>query len=202
MALAQVLRPPKSWHVPVLLATGVFSGLGAAVFHISNASSYLSEDPKACMNCHIMAPQFATWQRGSHGTKATCNDCHVPHDNIFLKYAFKAMDGSRHAFMYTFHLEPQVIRMHEPGQWAVQNNCIRCHENVLGGHQGLQVSSHAAAQGQGRLCWDCHREVPHGTVNSLSAVPHVSVPTLSPVLPEWVQKNLRDNPQTQPKKQP
>jgi len=41
---------------------------------------------------------------------------------------FKARDGLRHSFMFTFKLEPQVIRMHEAGRIVVQGNCVRCHE--------------------------------------------------------------------------
>ena len=80
------------------------------VLNISNAASYLSNDPITCVNCHVMYPEYATWERGSHGRVATCNDCHVPQDNFIRKYAFKASDGFRHASMFTFRMEPQVIR--------------------------------------------------------------------------------------------
>ena len=182
--------PPRRWRVPVIIAAGVFSGLGALAFHISNASSYLTDDPKACVNCHIMAPQFATWQRSAHGRVTVCNDCHVPHESIFLKYAFKGMDGTRHAFMFTFHMEPDVIRMHAPGQWTVQNNCIRCHGGLLGHAPYLNVTWNEVQRGTGKLCWDCHREVPHGRGNSAASTPHAQIPQLSPVLPGWTPNDF------------
>ena len=184
--LVDKFLPPRQWMVPVIFTAGVFCGLGIAILHISNATSYLSDDPRACLNCHIMAPQFATWQRGSHARVASCNDCHVPHDNIFRKYFFKAMDGSRHAFMFTFHLEPQVIRVHEPGIRVIQENCMHCHEDLLHDTRLSVATGKMALHGEGKLCWDCHRETPHGSVNSLASVPHARVPFVSPVMPEWL----------------
>jgi cytochrome c nitrite reductase small subunit len=185
------LVPPRQWRVPVIIAAGVFSGLGALAFHISNASSYLTDDPKACVNCHIMAPQYATWQRSAHGRVTVCNDCHVPHGNVLLKYGFKALDGTRHAFMFTFRLEPEVIRMHAPGQWTVQNNCIRCHRGLSAHVSNLAVSRQAVMAGAGKLCWDCHRETPHGRGNSAASTPHARVPELSPILPGWPRPGSR-----------
>lgn len=185
--VAERLLPPPRWRLAVILAAGTFSGLGLFVFHISNASSYLTDDPKACVNCHIMAPQFATWQHSAHGRVTVCNDCHVPHDNIALKYGFKAMDGTRHAFMFTFRMEPDVIRMHAPGQWTVQNNCIRCHGDLARYPQHLAVTRQEVQAGTGKLCWDCHRETPHGRGNSAASTPNARVPELSPILPGWIR---------------
>lgn len=196
--LAERVLPPQRWRVPVILAAGIFSGFGALAFHISNASSYLTDDPRACVNCHVMDAQYATWQHSSHARVAVCNDCHVPHENPVLKYAFKAMDGTRHAFMFTFHMEPDVIRMHAPGQWTVQNNCIRCHEGTVSSAQHLAVTRQEVAAGTGKLCWDCHREVPHGRGNSQASTPNAFVPKLSPVIPGKERSNFVPQPSKTP----
>ena len=182
--ILQFLRPPKRWNLPVILVIGLFCGVGLMTVHISRASSYLSDEPATCVNCHIMAPQYATWQHSSHSRVATCNDCHVPHDNFFRKYAYKAKDGSRHAFMFTFRMEPQVIRMHQPGKNVVQENCVRCHQDLMAPTMaGVEGWS---AHGDGRRCWECHREIPHGRVNSLAAAPHAHTPQLQPAIPNWL----------------
>lgn len=191
------LLPPRQWRVPVILLLGVIVGLGAGTLYISNAASYLSDKPEACMNCHIMAPQFATWQRGSHGRVTVCNDCHVPHDNVFRKYAFKAQDGMRHATMFTLRLEPQVIHVKEAGVAVIQENCQRCHEKLLWPVTSGQVTASMAAHGEGKLCWDCHREVPHGRVNSLSSVPYARVPIPSSIVPEWMSTPERKHNENQ-----
>ena len=182
------IRPPRMWMVPVIVAAGVFCGMGLVILHISNAVSYLSDDPRACVNCHIMAPQYATWQKGSHARVASCNDCHVPHDNFAKHYAFKAMDGGRHAFMFTFRLEPQVIQMHEPGIRTVQQNCIRCHGDQMHKTSLPQITGRQALAGEGKLCWDCHRETPHGSVRSLASAPHAQVPLVTPIMPQWMEE--------------
>ena len=183
------MRPPRKWRLPVLLTSAVFVGLLAMTLHISRATSYLTEDPAACVNCHIMAPQYASWQKGSHGRVTTCNDCHVPQD-VVRKYAFKAYDGTRHAFMFTFKMEPQVIRMHAPGVRVVRENCVRCHGEWMEETLAMGGMDH----GEGRQCWDCHREVPHGRVHSLASAPHAQVPTPEPVrMPAWLAERLEGN---------
>ncbi|MBE2279809.1 MAG: cytochrome c nitrite reductase small subunit [Ignavibacteriaceae bacterium] len=188
--LIEAFTPPPKFRIPVILLLGVLAGLLLVTFHISNAASYISDDPKACVNCHIMAPYYATWERGSHGRVTVCNDCHVPQDNIFNKYYFKASDGARHATMFTLRLEPQVIRIHKAGRDAVQANCVRCHENAIHPVSLRGFSDKKTIASDETYCWDCHREVPHGRVNSLSSTPYARVPRLEPVIPEWINNYI------------
>lgn len=184
------LAPPDGWRIPVIIMMGVLTGLALLIFRVSNAASYLSNEPKTCVNCHVMSPQYATWQHSSHTRVATCNDCHVPQDNIFRTYAFKAADGMRHAYVFTFRLEPQVIQIKDAGKSAVQENCIRCHVKMLDRVTIGTVSLEGSRQGKGLLCWDCHRETPHGRVNSLASTPYARVPRLTPALPEWISSYM------------
>src|SRR5690625_6656239 len=109
------VAPPPQWRVAVIVVVAVLVGLVGILFHVSRASSYLSDAPETCVNCHVMAPQYATWAKSAHREVATCNDCHVPQDNIFRHYFFKASDGLYHSTIFTLRLEPQVIRIREPG---------------------------------------------------------------------------------------
>lgn len=170
----------------IIILSGSLIGLLFTNIYISRAFSYLSDDPKVCINCHIMFPQYATWNHSSHRERATCNDCHVPHENIFKKYLFKAQDGMRHATMFTLRLEPQVIHIKDAGKGVVQQNCIRCHSKTVDGVSPVYVTASNAKHGEGLLCWQCHREVPHGRVRSESATPNAIVPGLSPVIPDWI----------------
>lgn len=188
MKLIRNLIPPDHWKLPVIILLGVLVGLGGFIFKISKAHSYLSDEPETCINCHIMAPQYATWNHSSHREKATCNDCHVPHNNAVNKYYFKAKDGMRHASMFALRLEPQVIKIHEAGHEVVQNNCIRCHDHLLTDSKMNQKDEMFTAHRTDRTCWECHREVPHGRVNSLSSVPNARVPVPSSVVPDWIKE--------------
>ncbi len=188
------IKPPKGWRTVVTISVGVIFGLAFYIFYISNAASYLSDDPETCVNCHVMNPQYATWFHSSHRERANCNDCHVPHDNVFNKYFFKAKDGLRHATMFTLRQEPQVIFIKEEGAEVVQDNCIRCHNNVITDNKMLsKTKTFDHFRTDGRKCWECHREVPHGRVNSLSSVPNAQIPKVKKQVPEWILNITKSN---------
>lgn len=186
--MLELVTPPPIWQFSVITLIGVIVGLGFYILYISNAVSYLSDDPKACVNCHVMTPQYATWERSSHGKVATCNECHVPQDNFVNTYLFKAKDGLRHATMFTFRLEPQVMRIKDAGKEAVQRNCIRCHSNQIHPIALRAINNRSVEDQRPGYCWDCHREVPHGRVNSLSATPYAQTPDYKPIMSDWLEK--------------
>lgn len=176
----------------MLIAVGGLIGIVIVMLHVANATSYLSDDPATCVNCHVMAPQFATWAKSAHREVATCNDCHVPQDNVFSHYFFKAKDGLYHSTIFTLRLEPQVIRIREPGQKVVQQNCIRCHYDTVHITRLTRVEGNDHTGVEGLRCIDCHRATPHGEVNSLSAVPYEHVPIPGPpALPDWMKPWLQ-----------
>ena len=187
------LMPPEQWQVPVILLLGVIVGLGLYILRISNAASYLSDDPETCVNCHVMNPQYATWSHSAHREVTSCNDCHVPHDNVFSKYFFKAKDGMRHATMFTLRQEPQVIFIKEAGKEVVQENCIRCHEKLLTDNAGIARIAASKHYRMDRPCIECHRETPHGRVNSLASVPYARIPQLKEVVPSWLKEIMNSN---------
>ena len=190
MGIIKFFGPPAEWKLPVILLLGILVGISSFVIYLSKAPSYLSDKPETCVNCHIMAPQYATWSHSSHREKAHCNDCHVPHNNIFNKYFFKAKDGIRHATMFTLRLEPQVIKIKHAGREVVQQNCIRCHENLLEDDAVKPLTTQAPSMRAERKCWECHRETPHGRVNSLTSVPNARVPVPASPVPEWLKRNM------------
>ncbi len=190
MRFLKKLIPPDRWKLPVIIVSAIFAGLFFFTVYISNAPSYLGDRPETCVNCHIMAPQYTTWYHSAHREVTNCNDCHVPHNNVVNKYYFKAKDGMRHATIFTLRNEPQVIFIHEAGQEVVHNNCIRCHEHVLfDPKMDFNREEHLAHRSD-RKCWECHRETPHGRVNSLSSVPNARVPLPESPVPKWLIERL------------
>lgn len=151
----------------------------------------MGDDPKTCVNCHIMAPQYATWMHSSHREKTNCMDCHVPHNNVLNKYFFKAKDGMRHATLFTLRMEPQVIFIKEEGAEVVQQNCIRCHDRQVADAKFKVMRPEFHSNLEGRKCVSCHRYTPHGRVNSLSSVPYARVPLPQSPVPEWIQQYIR-----------
>jgi cytochrome c nitrite reductase small subunit len=190
--LLDYLKPPSNWIFYVNALIAVFIGILGYTLYVSNAASYLSDDPKTCVNCHVMRSEFATWQHSSHREVATCNDCHVPQHNVFSKYYFKAKDGLRHATIFTLRTEPQVIKMHEAGQEVVQENCKSCHQAVNQAVSASNITFQDKIHGDGKLCWDCHRQVPHGRVKGLTSTPNARVPLPGSPVPEFI-RNLNSN---------
>lgn len=188
------LIPPRKWRVQATILMGCFVGLGFYTLYLSKAASYLSDDPKACINCHVMTPQYLTWNHSSHREVADCNDCHVPHNNIFNKYYFKAKDGLYHSAVFTLKAEPEVIRAKAPSVRVIQSNCIRCHKDqVTDAKMHGFVEEHEANRTE-RLCWECHKEVPHGKVKSLSSVGYQIEAVYdidqenNQIVPSWLEK--------------
>jgi cytochrome c nitrite reductase small subunit len=169
--------PPREWRPAVSVILGVFFGLAAYAVYISRAPSYLSDNPETCINCHVMNSQYYDWTHSAHRRVAVCNDCHVPHDNFIHKYFFKAQDGLRHAAVFTFRKEPQVIYIREAGRDVVHRNCLRCHERTTGTEFMYPVLPGYHNHLQERSCLDCHRETPHKRVNSLGSAPDALVKT-------------------------
>ena len=57
--------------VMLLLVCGVVVGLGGLFLYLLRFHTYLTDDPSACVNCHIMTPYYATWMHGAHARNTT-----------------------------------------------------------------------------------------------------------------------------------
>ena len=189
--IIRLFMPPLVWRNVVMIISATGLGLIFYLFYASNAVSYLSDDPKTCVNCHIMNPQFATWSHSSHDQSTNCNDCHVPHNHLINKYFFKAKDGIRHASMFTLRLEPQVIFIKDEGLKVVQENCKRCHEFLNQETSLLALKGDDHLKGNDKVCWSCHREVPHGRVNSLSSTPNATISFGGAVVADFITKETK-----------
>jgi len=66
----------RSAAVIVALAVllGSVIGIGTYTFIYAKGYSYLTNNPAACANCHVMQAQYEAWWKSSHHSVATCND--------------------------------------------------------------------------------------------------------------------------------
>ena len=141
------------------LAVGVLAGSGLYTARYAEGLSYLSDDPKACVNCHIMRDHYDGWQKASHHGFATCNDCHLPHDNIIHKYYIKAENGFWHSKGFTLQDFPEPIRIRPHNRVVLENNCVHCLADLVG-----EIASHATETADAWNCIHCHGQVGHGPV--------------------------------------
>lgn len=138
----------------VIAAGGVLFGLGAATFEYAEGLSYMSTDPAACANCHIMLPQYDSWQKASHKKAATCADCHLP-DSFPEKYIAKSENGWNHSKAFTLQNFEEPITIKPENSAILQANCLRCHREFVHGQTSIY------AEGAPR-CARCHGTVGHG----------------------------------------
>jgi cytochrome c nitrite reductase small subunit len=136
------------------IALGIPSGLGIFTFIYAEGASYLTNDPRACANCHVMQGHYDAWAKSSHHAVATCNDCHTP-ASFFGKYQTKAINGYNHSMAFTmggFHEPIQITpRNHE----ITENACRKCHADIVAAIDGVH------GKGKELSCVRCHSSVGH-----------------------------------------
>ena len=136
---------------------GIPAGIGAFTFVYAKGFSYLSNDPRACVNCHIMNDQYAGWLKSGHRHTAMCVECHLPHAGA-AKWVAKADHGFRHSAAFTLQNFKEPIEITPRDQVIVQQNCVRCHSDFV--HE--LVDGSRAPSGEAVQCVHCHAGVGHG----------------------------------------
>jgi cytochrome c nitrite reductase small subunit len=136
--LGSMFRRSTGTRLELLFAAtlGVGVGLGAYTFGYAKGLSYFGTDPIACVNCHIMEPQYAGWQKSSHHAVARCIDCHLP-ASFVPKYLAKAENGYRHGKLFTTQTFEEPITVKAAGLEILQANCERCHADLVHGLIGF-----------------------------------------------------------------
>lgn len=189
--ILQVLaRAPRGWALALVGAAGLLVGAGLLMLHVSKAVTYISHEAWVCANCHVMYPQYSTWNHSSHRERANCVDCHLPHDNFVHYLAIKAKDGLSDTYSYLCGKERNLAHATDETRDIIQQNCIRCHSELVDPLTFGKMSAMAGRGGANRRCWDCHREVPHGKVHGLTTTPNMEIQLRARPLPGWLQQQL------------
>jgi len=140
------------------IVAGVTLGLAAGVagftFSYARGGSYLTNDPAACANCHVMSEYYSGWVRSSHRSVATCNDCHTP-QGLLPKYATKASNGFWHSFAFTTGRFPEPLRIKPHNRAIAEKACRKCHGDIV----EAMDTGHTPAEQAG--CVRCHGAVGH-----------------------------------------
>jgi cytochrome c nitrite reductase small subunit len=138
--------------LPMLALTalaGVAAGVGGYTFVHARGSSYLTDDPAACANCHVMQSHHDGWGKGPHHHVAGCNDCHVPSGPA--RWVAKLRNGWHHSSAFTTGDYPDATRIREAGREVVEGQCRTCHADLV-----------ASMEGGGEVsCLRCHDSVGH-----------------------------------------
>jgi cytochrome c nitrite reductase small subunit len=138
----------------IAVVLGMLGGVGLFTFGYGQGFSYLSNDPAACINCHIMQDHYDSWLASSHHDVATCNDCHLsPHP--IGKWVTKADNGFFHSLAFTTGDFPEPLRIKPRNRRVTQQACLSCHDELVNHMRP------ATRDGDMLWCVHCHTDVGH-----------------------------------------
>jgi cytochrome c nitrite reductase small subunit len=146
------------WVKLVTVVTGILlgaaAGIGFYTFAYARGASYLTDNPQACANCHIMQDHYDAWLKSSHRNVAVCNDCHTPHEFVG-KYLTKARNGYHHSFAFTTGWFHEPIQITPKNRAVTEAACRSCHQEIV-----QMIDAHREPQGP-LSCIKCHSTVGH-----------------------------------------
>ena len=143
-------RSRERFGLILAVVFGLCAGSAGYTFYYARGASYLSNDPNACANCHVMQTHLDGWQKSSHHAVATCNDCHAPPGGM-AKYQVKAINGFNHSYAFTTGDFHEPIQITERNRTVTEAQCRRCHADMV-----------AAMGPAGKVsCIRCHDSVGH-----------------------------------------
>ena len=149
------MRSENLWLVLLGIAVGLAIGISGFTFVYAKGASYLTDDPRACANCHVMSEQFAGWIRSSHRSVAVCNDCHTP-KSFLAKYLNKSANGARHSWAFTTGWFHEPIAIKASNREITESRCRNCHQEIT------EAINAAESHGGAALgCIRCHGSVGH-----------------------------------------
>lgn len=174
--MARLLRPSASRSILSLVAAGVVIGAVGlwgfdAVMHATSSEAF-------CTSCHEMDSPYAQLKKTSHfdnssGVRATCADCHVPHE--FGPKMVRKIEAAREVWGTITGIidTPEKYAAHAPAMKAreiarLRNNnsqeCRNCHEveHMMAAIQSSKAQKyHRSMESQGKTCIDCHAGIAH-----------------------------------------
>ena len=142
--------------VPLLvaIAAGILISVGGYTFVYARGYSYVTNDPAACANCHVMEDHYRAWMKSSHRAVAVCNDCHTP-PGLVAKYATKAINGFNHSLAFTTGVFPDPLRMTPRNIDVTEQACRKCHAEIVSAIEAPIGDSNRLS------CIRCHSTVGH-----------------------------------------
>jgi len=132
---------------------GIAAGVGGFTFLYADGAAYLTNDPAACANCHIMRDEYEGWAKGPHHAVAGCNDCHTP-QSFVPKYLAKALNGYHHSRAFTLGDFHEPIQIGPRNRAVTEAACRNCHGDLANAIEGQHGGEETA-------CLRCHSSVGH-----------------------------------------
>jgi len=161
------------------LVSGIFIFiLGLAAAGLFNVGLAYTNSMEFCVSCHSMQTNLREFKETTHyknasGVRATCHDCHVPHDFLPLMKA-KVMAAKDVWGEITGKIDtPEKYEAH---RWEMASSvwkkmresdsreCRSCHDFEAMDFSEQSRSArkrHARAEEKGETCIECHKGLAH-----------------------------------------
>ncbi|HWI54330.1 MAG TPA: NapC/NirT family cytochrome c, partial [Desulfobacteria bacterium] len=146
----------------ILKFTILTVGVLAVMFLLALGITYGTSFPKFCASCHIMKPEFATWEASSH-SQVDCVACHVD-SGVVNALKHKAV-ATKELYKYVTKTYELPIHMTET---IPDDRCLKCHSlkrKVSPSSTDLYIP-HEKHHDNKIACVKCHQGVAHGKIAS------------------------------------
>ncbi len=166
----------KRYIFPTLIVVAVVALfiLPFSAWLVGDESFAATSDADFCVGCHSMEPMVKAQMgnvhggNNSHGVRASCTDCHLPHDNSYNYFVAKAQTGTHDLWVETFNdvskINWQAKREHRES-YVYDSGCLACHENLEAATADQGMHDNYFAGTIDAKCVTCHEEVGHVELN-------------------------------------
>jgi cytochrome c-type protein NapC len=161
----------------LILGLVVLSGLGlgvAASWAVMDTMIHATGDDAFCSSCHSHQPIGASYRESLHGGnnasgwRATCSNCHIPHDNslhyLWVKGVHGVVDPTMEILKDSYDIDWHGNRDRRD-EYVYDSGCLSCHlylkESTEGNPKAFR-SHRSYFEGNKELsCVGCHQHVGH-----------------------------------------
>lgn len=162
-------------NVKLLLLIAVVSGAAVPIiWGTTETAIKATSDYEFCSTCHSMQAMTVSYLADTHGgnniagIRASCSDCHLPHDNAFVYLAQKAKSGAWD--VYKEHIAGAddvdwLAKRERREQYTYESGCLNCHNEIK--QQKVNTAKSWLAHGPvfrgevDKSCVSCHQHVGH-----------------------------------------
>ena len=126
-----------------------------------------------CVSCHSMEPFVAANADNHHGgnndvgIKASCSDCHLPHDNSANYLYVKARTGIHDMWVETFGNPEEIdwlAKSEHREEFVYDSGCMTCHVELEEATKDQKEHTRYFAGETTSKCVTCHEEAGHSNV--------------------------------------